>query len=85
MCVCVSLSVVSNSVTPWTVAHQAPLSMEFTGHNPGVGCHSLLQEGRQDPPDLPNPGIEPRSSALLADSLPPESPVVRYVIRTLSQ
>ena len=26
MCVCVSLSVLSNSVTPWTVAHQAPLS-----------------------------------------------------------
>ena len=31
--VCVSLSVVSSSVTPWTVARQAPLSMEFTGQN----------------------------------------------------
>ena len=28
---CVSHSVVFNSETPWTVAHQAPLSMEFSG------------------------------------------------------
>ena len=29
-CLCMlSCSVVSNSVTPWTVAHQAPLSMGF--------------------------------------------------------
>ena len=31
-----------------------------------MGCCSLLQG------DLPNPGIEPRSPALLADSLPSE-------------
>ena len=30
-------------MTPWTVAHQVPLSMEFSGKNTGVGCHSLLQ------------------------------------------
>ena len=30
-------------VTPWTIAHQAPLSMGFTGKNTGVGCHFLLQ------------------------------------------
>ena len=29
VCVCVSRSVMSNSATPWTVAHQAPLSMGF--------------------------------------------------------
>ena len=29
--------------TPWTVALQAPLSMDFPGKNTGVGCHSLLQ------------------------------------------
>ena len=34
--------------------------------NTGVGCPSLLQGG------LPNPGIEPGSSALQADSLPSE-------------
>ena len=29
--------------TPWTVALQAPLSMDFPGKNAGVGCHFLLQ------------------------------------------
>ena len=39
-----SRSVVSNSfVTPWTVAHQAPLFMGFPGKNTWVGCHLLLQ------------------------------------------
>ena len=45
----VSHSVVSDSATPWTVACQVPLPMEFSrqeywGVNTGVGCHSLLQE-----------------------------------------
>ena len=40
----VSHSVVSNSfVIPWTIACQAPLSLDFPGKNTGVGCHSLLQ------------------------------------------
>ena len=30
-------------VTPWTVARQAPLSVDFPGKNGGVGCHALLQ------------------------------------------
>jgi len=30
-------------VTAWTVALQAPLSMEFSGKNIGVGYHALLQ------------------------------------------
>ena len=30
-------------VTPWTVAHKAPLSMGFSGKNTGVSCHFLLQ------------------------------------------
>ena len=30
-------------LTPWTVAHQAPLSRDFPGKNTGVGCHTLLQ------------------------------------------
>ena len=29
--------------TPWTVAHQAPLSMGFSRQDTGVGCHALLQ------------------------------------------
>ena len=42
----VSHSVMYDSVTPWTVAHQAPLSMEFSipeWKDIGVSCHSLLQ------------------------------------------
>ncbi|XDA72876.1 hypothetical protein R6Z07F_003154 [Ovis aries] len=38
-----SLSRVQLFATPWTVARQAPLSMEFPGKNTGVGCHFLLQ------------------------------------------
>ena len=38
-----SCSVVSDSVTPWTLAYQAPLSMEFFGKNIRVGCHFFLQ------------------------------------------
>ena len=29
--------------TPWTVARQAPLTMDFPGKITGVGCHFLLQ------------------------------------------
>ena len=31
--------------TPWTAAHQAPLSMDFPGKSTGVGCHCLLWSG----------------------------------------
>ena len=50
VCVCVrahtfSHSVVSDSVTPWTLALQAPLSMRIlqVGKNTGVGCHAPFQ------------------------------------------
>ena len=29
--------------TPWTAAHQVPLSLGFSSKNTGVGCHFLLQ------------------------------------------
>ena len=38
-----SLSCVRLSVTLLTIAHQAPLSMGFSGKNTGVGCHFLFQ------------------------------------------
>ena len=38
-----SLSRVQLFSIPWTVAHQAPLSIEFLGKNTGVGCHFLFQ------------------------------------------
>ena len=43
MCVCSAISVASDSVTPWTVAHQAPPSMGFSWQEYGVGCQALLQ------------------------------------------
>ena len=39
-----SLSRVQLLVTPWTTAHQAPLSTGSPGRNNGVGCHVLLQK-----------------------------------------
>ena len=30
-------------VTPWTVAHWAPLAMGFSRQDTGVGCYALLQ------------------------------------------
>ena len=56
----------SNSETPWSVAHHAPLSMEFFRQ----GYRSRLPF--PSPGELPDPGIEPGSPALQADSLPSE-------------
>ena len=42
-------------MTPWTVAHQAPLSVGFPRQEYWSGLPS--------PEDLPNPGIEPKSLA----------------------
>ena len=38
-----SCSVMSDSAIPWTVAHQAPLSMGLSRQDTGVGSHFLLQ------------------------------------------
>ena len=72
VCVCVykwkSLSHVWLFATPWAVAHQAPLSMEF--------CRQEYWSGWlfPSPGDLPNPGIEPRPPTLQVDSLPSRPP-----------
>ena len=63
-----SLSHVQLFATPWTVACQAPLSMEFFRPEYWSGL-PFSSSG-----DLPNPGIEPRSPTLQADSLPSELP-----------
>ena len=52
-----SLSRVQLFATPWTVAYQAPPSMEFSRQE----CWSGLPF--PSPGDLPDPGIEPRSPA----------------------
>ena len=50
------------------IAHQAPLSMGFSRQENWSGLPCPF------PGDLPNPGTEPRSPALGADSLPSEPP-----------
>ena len=52
--------------TPWTVACQAPLSMGFSRQQ------YWSELPFPSPVDLPDPGIEPRSPAFQADSLPAE-------------
>ena len=62
-----SCSVVSDSATPWTIAHQAPLSMGFSRQEYWSGLPF------PPPGDLPHPGIKPMSPASPAfqvDSLP---------------
>ena len=65
MCEC---SVMSDSVTLWTVACQAPLSTEFSRQEDWSGLPF------PSPGDLPDPGIEPGSPALQAYDLPSEPP-----------
>ena len=48
--------------TPWTIAHQAPLSMGFPRQEYWSGLPF------PSPGDLPNPGTKPVSPALQADS-----------------
>ena len=64
----VKVLVLSDSMTPWTVACQAPPSMGFSRQEywSGVPFPSLG--------DLPDPRIEPGFPTLQADSLPSESP-----------
>ena len=63
-----SLSRVQLFATPWTVAYHGPLSMGFSRQEYWSGLPF------PSPEDLPNPGIEPRSSALQVDALPSELP-----------
>ena len=59
-----SLSRIRLYATPWTVAHQAPLSSEF--------CRQEYWSRLPfpSPGDLPDPGIEPASPAWQVDALP---------------
>ena len=52
-------------MTPWTIAHQAPLPMGFSRQEYWSGLVF------PSPEDLPDPGTEP-TPALQADSLPSE-------------
>ena len=66
MLLCSVASVMSDS--SWAIAHQAPLPMGFSRQEYWSGLPF------PSPGDLPDPGIEPMSLALQADSLPSEPP-----------
>ena len=51
---------------PWTVAYQAPPSVDFSRQEYWSGLPF------PSPGDLPNPGMEPRSPTLQADALTSE-------------
>ena len=67
--------------TPWTVAHQAPQSMEFFRQEYWSGLPF------PSPGDLPNPGIKPGSPALQAATLLSEPLPVNFfwMTRTLKK
>ena len=76
------LSCVQLFAIPWTVAWQAPLSMDFPGKNARMGCHFLLQG------IVPDPGLRPASSvapALAGGFFTTEPPGKPLVISTDSQ
>ena len=68
-----SRSVVSDSAIPWTVVYQASLSFGFSRQENWSGLPF------PSPGDLPDPGIEPRSPALQADTLPSEPPMTQIL------
>ena len=65
---CVLVSRVQLFVAPWTVAYQAPLSMELSRQE----CWSGLPS--PSPGDLPDPGIKPNSPVLAGEFFTVEPP-----------
>ena len=72
-----SLSHVQLFATLWTVAYQAPLSLGFSRQEYWSGLTF------SSPGDLPDPGIEPGSPALQADTLLSEPPVLIPILLLL--
>ena len=67
--VCVLVTKLCSTLcAPWTAAHQAPLSMEFSKQEYWSGWPF------PSPGDLPNPRIKLGSPALQVESLPSEPP-----------
>ena len=63
-CCCLVAKSCPTLLIPWTVAHQAPLSIGFPRQEYPSGLPF------PSPGDLPDPGIKPLSSAFQVDSLP---------------
>ena len=77
LCCAQSLNHVRLSVTPWTVAHQAPVSMEFSMQE------YWIKFAFPPPGDLPDAGIKPTSPALASGfftTAPPWRPTARGII-----
>ena len=74
-----SLSHVQLFATPWTVARQAPLSMGFSRQEYWSGSPF------PSPGDFPNPGIEPGSPALQAETLSSEPPGNELTLNNLDE
>ena len=72
-----SLSHVQLFVTPWTVAYEAPLSVEFSRQEYWTGLPF------SSPGDFPDPGIEPGSPTLQSDTLPSEPPGKPWMVTWL--
>ena len=68
VCVCLSLSCVQLFVTPWTVACQVPMSMEFSRQDYWSGLPF------PSPGNLPDLRTVPSSPVWQSDSLPSEKP-----------
>ena len=62
-------------MTPWTVAHQVPLSVGFSKQEYWRGLPD------PSPGDLPIPGIEAGSPTFQADFLPSEPTVILVYMR----
>ena len=71
---CLVRSDMGSCLTPWTVAHQAPLLMGFSRQEYWNGLPF------PSPGDLPDLEIEPRSSALQAVSAQSEPPGKAFTI-----
>ena len=76
-CCLVTKSYPDSFVTPWTIAHQAPLAWDSPSKNTGVGCHFLLQG------IFLTQGSNPRLLRWQMGSLPPGKPTVwiTYLLR----
>ena len=71
------LSRVRLFATPWTVAHQTPLYLEFSRQKYWTGSPF------PSPRALLNPGIKSMFPALQADSLPSELPEKPFIVLTM--
>ena len=72
MCV-LSRSVMSDSLTPWTVAHQAPLSMGFFRQDHWSGVPFPSSRGFLDPGIEPASPVSPALAGRCFTTEPPQS------------